>query len=227
MAALNLFKLSFLLNLLSGSNLNLSPANNGVRVAEFPPTCNRIECPTYDVVHTGNGFEIRRYNSSVWISTQPIDDISLVSATRTGFFKLFEYIQGKNDNQQKIEMTGPVISEVKPSDGPFCASSFTVSFYVPKENQKNAPTAKGLHLQRWGPTYIGVRQFGGFVADVDVGKEAAALYASVAGTPWADAIDKSHAGDVSTNYIVAQYNSPFEFRNRVNEIWFTFDLDRQ
>lgn len=225
MAALDLFKLSFLLNLLSTSNLNLWAGNEAGPVGVFPPTCNRIECPTYDVVHTGNGFEIRRYNSSMWMSTKPIDDVSFVSATRTGFLQLFDYIQGKNDNQQKIEMTGPVITEVKPSDGPFCASSFVVSFYVPKENQQNPPSAKGLHLQKWGVTYVAVRQFGGFVADEDVGEEAAALYASVAGTVWSDAIEKSHAADSATDYIVAQYNSPFEFRNRVNEIWLTFDWE--
>ncbi|KAL0301336.1 UNVERIFIED_CONTAM: hypothetical protein Sradi_6410400 [Sesamum radiatum] len=225
MAAFDLFKLSFLLNLLSSSNLNLWAGNEAGPVAVFPPTCNRIECPSYDVVHTGNGFEIRRYNSSMWMSTKPIDDVSFVSATRTGFRHLFDYIQGKNDNQQKIEMTGPVITEVKPSDGPFCASSFSVSFYVPKENQQNPPSAKGLHLQKWGVTYVAVRQFGGFVADEDVGEEAAALCASVAGTVWSDAIEKSHAGDGATDYIVAQYNSPFEFRNRVNEIWLTFDWE--
>ncbi|KAK4387210.1 hypothetical protein Sango_2591600 [Sesamum angolense] len=225
MAAFDLFKLSFLLNLLSSSNLNLWAGNEAGPVGVFPPTCNRIECPSYDVVHTGNGFEIRRYNSSMWMSTKPIDDVSFVSATRTGFRQLFDYIQGKNDNQQKIEMTGPVITEVKPSDGPFCASSFSVSFYVPKENQQNPPSGKGLHLQKWGVTYVAVRQFGGFVADEDVGEEAAALYASVAGTVWSDAIEKSHAGDGATDYIVAQYNSPFEFRNRVNEIWLTFDWE--
>ena len=122
-------------------------------------------------------------------------------------------------------MTGPVITEVKPSDGPFCASSFVVSFFVPKENQANTPPAKGLHVQRWGQTHVAVRQFSGFVADEDVGKEAASLYNSIAGTIWSDAIDKSHAGENTTLYIVAQYNSPFEFENRVNEIWLTFDMN--
>ncbi|KAL0443720.1 UNVERIFIED_CONTAM: hypothetical protein Slati_2094700 [Sesamum latifolium] len=129
MAALGLFKLSFLVSLLS-SSLKRGSGDGGVAV--FPPTCNRIECPTYDVIQSGDGFQIRRYNSSVWISTQPIDDISLVDVGRIGFFQLFDYIQGKNSNHQKIEMTAPVITQVKPSDGPFCASSFVVSFYVPK-----------------------------------------------------------------------------------------------
>ncbi|KZV19404.1 heme-binding protein 2-like [Dorcoceras hygrometricum] len=218
MAALGILKLSFLLTSLLPTS-NLINSNVGV----FPPTCNRIECPSYDLIDSGDGFEVRRYNSSVWISTQFVDDISLVDATRTGFLQLFDYIQGGNDKQQKIEMTAPVITEVKPSDGPFCASSFVVSFYVPRENQANAPSADHLHLQKWGPTYVAVRQFSGFVKDEDVGEEAAALYASLSGTVWLDAIEKSHPGADTTEYIVAQYNSPFEFRNRVNEVWLTFD----
>lgn len=52
-----------------------------------PPTCERIECPEYKVVDSGNGFEIRLYESAQWTSTDPIDDISLVEATRTGFLQ--------------------------------------------------------------------------------------------------------------------------------------------
>ncbi|KAG9149966.1 hypothetical protein Leryth_010035 [Lithospermum erythrorhizon] len=162
---------------------------------------------------SANGFEVRRYNSSVWMSTSPIDDISFVEATRNGFLQLFNYIQGKNEYNQQIEMTAPVLTQVKPSDGPFCASSFIVSFYVPKINQENPPPAKGLQLQRWGKTYVVVKQFGGFVADLEIGMEASALYASLQGTEWGDKVDSAES------YIVAQYNSPFEFADRVNEIW--------
>ncbi|KAJ4796950.1 Heme-binding protein 2 [Rhynchospora pubera] len=178
-----------------------------------PPTCKRIECPSYDVVDQGNGFEIRRYNSTEWMSTAPIEDISFVEATRTGFLQLFDYIQGKNTNNETIEMTGPVITQVSPSDGPFCASSFVVSFYVPKKNQADPPLADGLHLQKWGPTYAAVRQFSGFVSDDSLGEET---------SNWASAVDQGRKADPTSAYTVAQYNSPFEFTGRVNEIWMLF-----
>ncbi|GAY65380.1 hypothetical protein CUMW_240630 [Citrus unshiu] len=223
-AGLSMLKFSVLLGLLSNLNLGLWPeSSKGLKI--FPPTCNRIECPSFETVHVGNGFEIRRYNSSMWMSTSPIQDISLVQATRTGFLQLFDYIQGKNEYEQTIEMTAPVITEVLPSDGPFCESSFTVSFYVPKVNQANPPPAKGLHIQQWKATYAAVRQFSGFVSDSNIGEEAAALQASLAGTEWAAAIEKRRAEDPTSSYIVAQYNSPFEFYNRVNEIWLLFDLE--
>lgn len=126
-------------------------------------------------------------------------------------------------------MTAPVITEVSPSDGPFCESSFVVSFFVPKENQANPPPAKGLHVQRWkSHVYVAARQFGGHVTDSNVGVEAAALKASIAGTVWSAAIDKSHrAGGHASVYTVAQYNDPFEYDNRVNEILFLFDMENE
>ncbi|KAI3841622.1 hypothetical protein MKW92_039487 [Papaver armeniacum] len=222
--AANLFKLSALLSLFSIFSSPWAPENNE-RVGIFPPTCNRIECPSFDVIHVGNGFEIRRYNSSMWMSTSPIDGISYVESTRTGFLQLFDYIQGKNEYKKKIEMTAPVITQISPSDGPFCASSFVVSFYVPKENQADVPPAKGLHVQKWNTKYAAVRQFGGFISgDTELGEEAAALHASLAGSKWSSAVDKSRLSSESA-YTVAGYNSPFEFENRVNEIWMMFEME--
>ncbi|KAK6229175.1 hypothetical protein SCA6_018126 [Theobroma cacao] len=85
MAAFNTFKLSLVLSLLS--NIGLLPETSKNTVGIFPPTCNRIECPSFDLIQVGNGYEIRRYNSTVWMSTSPIQDISLVDATRTGFLQ--------------------------------------------------------------------------------------------------------------------------------------------
>ncbi|KAK4794283.1 hypothetical protein SAY86_012277 [Trapa natans] len=227
MAKFSLSTLSLLLNLLSGPS-QWQIVGHQKKAAELPPTCSRIECPSYEVVDSSDGYEIRRYNSTVWMSTSPIQDISLVDATRAGFLQLFDYIQGKNAAGRKIEMTAPVISEVYPSDGPFCASSFVVSFYVPKVNQPNPPPAKGLQAQFWKPIYVAIRQFGGFVSDSSVGMEAAALKASLSGSAWAAVIEKSHKGrkgDGASVYTVAQYNSPFEFEDRVNEIWMPFDME--
>lgn len=55
--------------------------------AAVPPTCERIECPAYEVVDSANGFEIRQYTDAMWVSTAPIEDISFVAATRTGFLR--------------------------------------------------------------------------------------------------------------------------------------------
>lgn len=56
--------------------------------------------------------------------------------------------------------------------------------------------------------------------------EAAALRASIAGTEWSSAIDKSHRAGHASVYTVAQYNDPFEYEN-VNEIWFLFEMESE
>ena len=138
--------------------------------------------------------------------------------------RLFNYIQGKNAYNETIEMTAPVLTRVSPSDGPFCASSFAISFYVPAKNQADPPPAEGLRVERWaGTRYAAVRRFGGFVADADVGEQAARLDASLQGTRWAAAVNDARRADPASPYTVAQYNSPFEFSGRVNEIWMLFD----
>uniref|UniRef100_A0A0E0JFG2 Heme-binding protein 2 n=1 Tax=Oryza punctata TaxID=4537 RepID=A0A0E0JFG2_ORYPU len=208
----------------SGLMLLLLSVAVAVASAAVPPSCERIECPAYEVVDSANGFEIRRYSDAMWASTAPIEDISFVAATRTGFLQLFNYIQGKNAYNETIEMTAPVLTQVAPSDGPFCASSFVVSFYVPAKNQADPPPAEGLHVQRWaGARYAAVRRFGGFVADSDVGEQAALLDASLQGTRWAAAVSDGRRADPASSYTVAQYNSPFEFSGRVNEVWMLFD----
>ena len=90
MAAKITFKLSLLLSFLSVSFLAVW-SDTHQNAGTITPTCKRIECPSYDVIQVGNGYEIRRYNSTVWISNSPIQDISLVEATRTGFLRLFSF----------------------------------------------------------------------------------------------------------------------------------------
>ncbi|KAL5229325.1 hypothetical protein ABZP36_017590 [Zizania latifolia] len=40
---------------------------------------------------------------------------------------------------------------------------------------------------------------------------------------WAAAVSDGRRADPTSSYTVAQYNSPFEFSGRVNEIWMLFD----
>ncbi|KAH1127194.1 hypothetical protein AAZX31_06G213000 [Glycine max] len=178
----------------------------------LPPSCNRYECPNYNVKYVGKNFEIRRYNSPVWISNLAVQDPSLVGATRSGFKRLFSYIYGNNNYKKEMNMTTPVISEVSINGG---NSSIVVSFYVPKVNQADPPLANGLYVQRWKTIDVAVRQFGGFVKDSNIGLQVSALNDSLTGTTW--------SAIVKNKYIVAQYNSPFELYNRVNEIWFFYE----
>jgi len=52
-----------------------------------------------------------------------------------GLQKLFDYIEGANEEGIKIPMTSPVKVDMEPSCGPFCVQNFTVSFYLPRTFQ--------------------------------------------------------------------------------------------
>lgn len=77
-----LLKLSLLLVLVSETGKIVEGTVNPLTTI-----CSKIECPNFDVINVGDGYEIRRYNSAVWMTTSPIMDISLVDATRTGFLQ--------------------------------------------------------------------------------------------------------------------------------------------
>lgn len=65
-------------------------------------------------------------------------DSKLCSIVLTNGFRLqrlFDYIGGKNEPNVKINMTAPVVTKVEHGDGPFCKSSFEVSFFVPFAEQ--------------------------------------------------------------------------------------------
>uniref|UniRef100_A0A0D6QVY1 Heme-binding protein 2 n=1 Tax=Araucaria cunninghamii TaxID=56994 RepID=A0A0D6QVY1_ARACU len=233
---LNLAAALYIISLLfiqASSSARVIWSDEKPRPKEVAPSCNSIECPVYEVIDQGKEYEIRRYNNTVWMSTSPIQNISFVAATRNGFLRLFEYIQGKNEKHAEIPMTAPVLTDIFPSRGPFCESSFVVSFYVPESFQESPPKAEeglGLAETRWDVRYAAVRRFGGFVTDFNIGEEAAKLQASLLGTPWEKAISKTKQGKKGKGdedpsvYSVAQYNAPFEYEGRVNEIWMLFDL---
>ncbi|XP_010416826.1 PREDICTED: heme-binding protein 2 [Camelina sativa] len=220
-AALSIFKLSFLLSLLSGGSDFIDSRSQPGQVGTIPPSCIRVECPSYELVYAGNGYEIHRYNATVWISTEPIQGSSLNEASGTGWNELSDYMSGNNEYHQRIERILPYITQVSQN-----LSTFMVSFFVPKEYQPDPPPpVNNLHVQRWDPTYAAVKQFGGYVADHTIGNKVAELEASLQGTVWAKAIEKSRETGSNWAYTVAQFSWPFQWDRRVNEIWFPFEMD--
>lgn len=71
-------------------------------VGEVAPSYESMECEDYESIHTYKEYEIRRYNYTFWMSTiPPINNISFVDATGTGFLSLFDYIQGTTWNRPR------------------------------------------------------------------------------------------------------------------------------
>ncbi|GAB4846694.1 hypothetical protein Ancab_025700 [Ancistrocladus abbreviatus] len=101
-AALNccLLKHSLLRGLLSLLIAILCTQGSGVsrHFQLAPPACTQLECLKYDVIHSGNGLEIRRFQYSVCMSTSPIEDILFSLATQS---KLQEAVQLHSKQQRR------------------------------------------------------------------------------------------------------------------------------
>lgn len=78
------------------------------------------ETPPFDIVSQGAKYEVRRYKPQLWAQVDYTVDPSTDFNDKTsgGFQSLYQYITGKNDRQEKIPMTAPVImQQLKASTG--------------------------------------------------------------------------------------------------------------
>lgn len=140
--------------------------------------------------------------------------VEYAQASTTGFLRLFSYIQGANKEKVKIEMTVPVAVEIDAGPGPFCASNFTVNFFVPFKYQSNPPEPTGNVYIRTLPRHCQfVTSFPGYMNTTLIQKNTAKLI---------KALEAAGLGDsyATSSYFTAGYDSPFEPLNRHNEIWF-------
>lgn len=179
------------------------------------------ESPQYSVIHSESDFEIRVYRDSVWMSS-PVNDLSFHQATKFGFHRLFQYIQGANLNFSRIPMTKPVLTSIAAGAVPLHSPTYVVHFYLPVKFQDTPPLPL-LELKlkpvSWPSHCIAVRKFSGFARDGNVVKEAEKLATSLGRSPWANLT----CADSKYAYSIAQYDSPFRLIGRVNEVWFDID----
>lgn len=183
-----------------------------------------IESPEYTQIHSESDFEIRLYRESSWMSA-PSDDISFEKATKFGFHRLFQYIEGANLNWSRIAMTRPVLTSIVPDAGPLHSSAYFVRLYLPFKFQASPPLPlPELNLQpvRWPGHCVAVRKFSGFARDKNIVKEAEKLAVSLSRSTWANSSDLLR----KNAYSIAQYSSPFRIVHRVNEVWADVDGSR-
>merc|ERR1711962_1919508 len=173
-----------------------------------------IESAPYGDIQTTERYEERHYPARKWISTMSYS-ISYDDVQSDMFGKLFNYIDGGNDQGMKIDMTTPVTTLVVPGAGPNCESNFTMSFLIPEVHTEAppAPTNPDVFVEeRPELPSLFTRTFHGFAHENDYIQEAAAL-----------AQDLNSAGEDGVNYdtwYIVGYDAPFVTINRRNEVWF-------
>ena len=179
-----------------------------------------------------------------WVSTT-IDDVHFVKAQNIGFRvrfrffqihvpydlsaqKLFDYISGANEDGKKVPMTCPVRSYITAGDGPFCATKFTVSFFVPfdysachscdwidvtdmfTQEKTPKPSTENVFIEETPEMTVYVASFGGYMNERDVIRRAATLV---------ETLKNKGISIVTEHYYASGYDSPFRLWGRHNEIW--------
>jgi len=182
-----------------------------------PSFCHAIDCPVFNVTYNNdtNQVQVREYAPGLWTSVN-VSGTEFQTAVNDAFFLLFDYISGQNSAGSKIAMTAPVSVEIFPGQGPFCNTTFIVSFFVPFDYQTSSnpppkPTNPQVYSNFIPARRLAIIQFGGFVKSFDT---IVPEY-----TELSDWLTEEGYDFTPNLYTVSQYNSPYQIINRHNEIW--------
>merc|ERR1711965_784962 len=108
----------------------------------------------YDVIEVNEIYEIRKYSDRLAVETSR-------AGIDSNFRKLFNYISGRNDTQEKISMTTPVTQVEK-------NGNMTMQFYLPsKFNPDNvpSPSIEDVRIVNIEGGYYAVLRYSGRASD--------------------------------------------------------------
>lgn len=128
--------------------------------------CKENECPDFEVLPSGCGYEARKYLAGKWVGTRiGVENITLITDEKTSaFFRLYLYISGANDQELEIAKTMPVLSKwFRDPAQLYTLTGASMHFYIPKAVAADAPvpTDKTVSVEDWGDTVMYDRAFGG------------------------------------------------------------------
>tara|TARA_X000000368_G_scaffold302934_1_gene241416 strand:- start:61 stop:561 length:501 start_codon:yes stop_codon:yes gene_type:complete len=159
----------------------------------------------YKVVVKNEIYEIRKYSDRLAVETTK-------SGLNSNFRKLFNYISGKNDSQEKIKMTTPVTQVEK-------NGNMSMQFYLPsKFNSENVPnpSREDVKIVNIEGGYYAVLRYSGRASDGNFLKHKEILEKE---------LQKNNILILSPP-IRATYDSPFTLpMNRRNEAMFKVELN--
>mgnify|MGYP001988443279 FL=1 len=159
----------------------------------------------YDIVDKNEVYEIRKYSDRLAVETK-------TSGSNNNFRKLFNYISGGNQTNEKISMTTPVTQVEK-------NGAMSMQFYLPsKFNSSNAPipTREDVSLITIEGGYYAVLRFSGRASDKNFLKHMEILEKEL----------QNNNISIISLPIRATYDSPFTLpMNRRNETMFKIKLN--
>lgn len=128
------------------------------------------ESAEYDLLEVDGNIEIREYPELMLVTTGSDADMQ----GRDGsFMRLFQYISGENETEQKISMTTPVFMENDPG-----GVNLSMGFVLPKDVAKNGappPSGAGVVVRKRDAGRFAVVRFAGKLDSAVAEKEEARL----------------------------------------------------
>ncbi len=150
------------------------------------------EIQPYEVIKAIDSVEIRFYPSATLVQT----------SGGNNFGKLFRYISGSNESEEKIAMTAPVYMNEDKSE---------MAFVMPLDvHQRGAPEpmGKNVSLRITEPRYVAAIRYGGYT---NASKEATHTKRLIKALE-----DNSIEAKGAVEFL--GYDSPYKFYNRRNEV---------
>jgi hypothetical protein len=159
----------------------------------------------YEVIDKNEIYEIRKYSDRLAVETSR-------AGIDSNFRKLFNYISGRNDAEEKIAMTTPVTQVEK-------NGNMTMQFYLPsKFNSGNVPnpSREDVRIVNIEGGYYAVVRYSGRASDRNFIKYKEILEKEL----------KNNNISIISPPIRATYDSPFTLpMNRRNEAMFKVELN--
>ena len=159
----------------------------------------------YEVIEANEIYEIRKYSDRLAVET-------MTSGIDSNFRKLFNYISGRNDTQEKIKMTTPVTQVEK-------NGNMSMQFYLPsKFNSQNVPnpSREDVRIVNIEGGYYAVLRYSGRASDRNFLKHKQILEKQL----------QINNISIISLPIRATYDSPFTLpMNRRNEAMFKVEID--
>ena len=164
-----------------------------------------IEEANYEIIEKNDIYEIRKYSDRLAVET-------MTSGIDSNFRKLFNYISGRNDTQEKIKMTTPVTQVEK-------NGNMSMQFYLPsKFNSQNVPnpSREDVSIINIEGGYYAVLRYSGRASDRNFLKYKEILEKEL----------RINNISIISPPIRATYDSPFTLpMNRRNEAMFKVEIN--
>ena len=141
------------------------------------------ESPAYDLLENYDPVEIRSYRAYLVAQTEDSGDYD--NATESSFYRLFNYISGANQVQEKIAMTAPVtqeksetISMTAPVFQEQAKQGWIMRFVLPSKYNLSTvpePTDSRVQVIEVPARKVAVLRFSGFLNEKTVSRKKAEL----------------------------------------------------